>query len=47
VIAEALTAGGPAVVVTSDLDDMEALLGNARLVPRLRSSASRVTILPV
>ena len=46
-MAEALTAGGPAVVVTTDPDDMKALLANAGSVARLRSSAARVTILEV
>ncbi|MHB8295027.1 MAG: hypothetical protein ACYDH5_10480 [Acidimicrobiales bacterium] len=46
-MAEALTAGGLSVVVSTDPDDMKALLANARSVPRLRSSAARVTILAV
>lgn len=44
VMAEALTAGGPAVVVTTDPDDMKALLANAGSVARMRSSPARVTI---
>ncbi|MHB1447211.1 MAG: PIN domain-containing protein [Acidimicrobiales bacterium] len=47
VMAEALLAGGLAVVVTTDPDDMRALLTNAGSVARLRSSAARVTILAV
>lgn len=47
VMAEALLAGGPAVVVTADAGDMKALLANAETVDRLRSSAARVTILAV
>lgn len=47
VMAEALLAGDPAVVVTADAGDMKALLANAETVARLRSSAARVTILAV
>jgi len=44
---DALLAGGSAVVVTTDEDDMATLLEQAQIIPRLRSSAARVTILAV
>lgn len=47
VMADALLAGGSAVVVTTDEDDMATLLEQAQIIPRLRSSAARVTILAV
>jgi predicted nucleic acid-binding protein len=47
VMAEALLAGGSAVVVTTDPDDMASLLDAATQIRRLRSSAARVTILTV
>ncbi|HEX7355027.1 MAG TPA: PIN domain-containing protein [Mycobacteriales bacterium] len=47
VMAEALLSGGAAVVVTTDRADMNALLASAAGIPRLRSSAARVTVLAV
>lgn len=47
VMAEELTAGGLAVVVTTDPNDMKALLASAGSIARFRSSAARVTILAV
>jgi predicted nucleic acid-binding protein len=47
VMADALLAGGPAVVVTTDHEDLTALLDAAQQIRSLRSSAARVTIVAV